>query len=518
MNLFDERPVMTLLNETISECWDKTALADYGTDRRYTFGELYQNALFVQKVLQEHGIAKGDKVAICDKNCAAWAMVYLGALSYGCVLVPLLPEFKKEQIENLVEHSETKLMFSSMYPSINGQKCINTRTMFDVSSDEKPKVSKDNVCLKDGEPEDLAVISYTSGSTGNPKGVMLPLRSLWSNVWYGRSVYPELTQEKNFMNMLPLAHMFGQTFEFLYPISVGCTLTHIGKVPSPKVILKAFADVHPYIVITVPLIIEKIIRKKVFPTLQKPTMKVLLKIPGVREMIYRKIRKQLEEAFGGQFYDVVFGGAGASRDIEDFLIDKLHFRFTSGYGMTECGPLISYSHYDDHPHYSCGRPCDRMEVKILSDDPEKKEGEIVCRGMNLMLGYYKNPEATAEVIDEDGWFHTGDLGTMDKEGHVFIRGRKKNMLLSTNGQNIYPEEIESVITKYTNIDECIVVQRQHKLVALVYAPDEEPESVTAHLPEINHELPKYAQISKFEFMKEEFQKTPKRNIKRFLYK
>ena len=508
---------MSLLNDSIRQHWNKTALSNYGTDVSYTYEELYQNTLYMHEILRSRGIVKGDKIAICDKNCAAWAMAYLGALSYGCVLVPLLSDFKKEQVENLVEHSETKLVFSSLYDKINGLECISLHTLFNVPKDKKPQVSIDNVCLQDGNPEDLAVISYTSGSTGNPKGVMLPLRSLWSNVWYGRRIYAAgLTSDKNFMNMLPLAHMFGQTFEFLFAISSGCTIYHISRLPSPKYILKAFQDIQPYIVITVPLIVEKIIRTKVFPMLGTTRMRLLCHIPFVNKFIYRKIRCSLEEAFGMHFHEVVFGGAGASKDIEDFLIDKLRFRFTSGYGMTECGPLISFSHYDNHPHYCCGCPCDRMEVKILSDNPEKEPGEIICRGTNLMIGYYKNTEATKEAIDEEGWFHTGDLGTIDSEGHIFIRGRKKNMLLSANGQNIYPEEIESVITKYTNIDECIVVQREHKLIALLYAPGYELTNETRTL--INSSLPRYAQIHAFEFRDEEFQKTPKRNIKRFLYK
>ena len=377
------------------------------------------------------------------------------------------------------------------------------------------------------DPDGLALISYTSGSTGRSKGVMLPYRSIWSNVIFADEVLG-LPAHCRTMAILPMAHMYGFAFDFMYEFCIGCHVHYLTKTPSPAIIIKAFGEIKPAIVIAVPLIIEKVVTGKVFPIIRKPKMKALLKLPVVNSIIYTKIRQQLVDAFGGEFYEVIVGGAAFSKEVEDFLA-KIKFPYTVGYGMTECGPIIGYEDWQHFAKYSCGKAAPRMTVKIDSPDPEHTPGEIITKGTNVMLGYYKNPEETAEAIDEDGWLHTGDLGTLDKEGNIFIRGRKKTMLLGANGQNVYPEEIEDIILSNTIFDECVVVQRGEKLVALVYISDDSlkaneltREAMTANLDqykkEVNVALPKFANITAFEVQEQEFEKTPKRSIRRYLYK
>lgn len=521
-----KKSLLDLIGETIKSQWDEVALQDYGTDVVYKYKDVFRNVKYIHHLLEHNNVKKGDKVAIWDKNSSNWAIIYLGIYSYGAVAVPLLADFNINQIQDLLNHSESKVMFAGKSNvSFDNVSVFNIKSLF--NNIDFPEMTKDDVRFDSYNPDDLAVISYTSGSTGNPKGVMIPHRALWSNVVYGRTKYTFLTAKSNVISMLPMAHMFGQAFEFLFPLSVGCRIHVITRIPSPRIILQAFAEIQPLLVVTVPLIIEKIIRGRVFPLLNKQYMKVLTKIPGVKKMIYSKICNQLTTAFGGQFKEIIFGGAGVSHDIEDFL-KQIKFRYTIGYGMTECAPLICYVSTTEHKKRSCGKVVDRMEIKILSDDPQNKEGEIVCRGTNVMLGYYKNQEATEEAIDAEGWLHTGDLGTIDSDGFLYIRGRKKNMLLGSNGQNIYPEELENKVIEITNVDECVVVQRNQKLFALVYISDKSLEEKGYNKEQfvenlnnlkrtLNDQLPKYAPITGFELQEKEFEKTPKKSIKRFLY-
>ena len=548
-----ETPMMGFINNMFKREWGSLAFADYGTDIAYTHKEVFEHVKRLQIVYELWGIKKGDKVALCDKNSSNWAVAFLSIFTNGTVAVPLLADFHIDQIEHLTQHSEAKLLFTSqkVYDSAS---VIDKDLLIDIATfrpfaekegkeTELTKVFKqaeelfakrypqgvtaDDVLFPDINMEDLALISYTSGSTGNPKGVMLPYRTFWSNVVYCHENLPHPTKDDNFMSILPMAHMYGFSIEFLYPMTTGRPIYLLTRIPSPQVLLKAFADVRPFLVVTVPLIVEKIIQNKVFPALKTPKMKFLLGIPGIRQIVYRKIRSQLINVFGGRFTEVIFGGAAVNREVDKFL-HAIHFPCTTGYGMTECAPLISYVDYTKSKVGSCGHMVDRMEMKIESSDPENKPGELLVRGTNMMTGYYKNPEATAEAINKDGWLHTGDLVTVDKDGDIFIRGRKKNMLLGANGQNVYPEEVEDVILSNTLADECVLVQRDQKFVALVYVNETTLDKVKLQREQlayvfessrasVNELLPKFVQITAFEVRDEEFQKTPKKNIKRFLY-
>lgn len=552
----ERKELMQLLEDIIKQEWDKVIFSDYATNISFTNQQIFEKIARIHIVLEQAGIKRGDKVALCDKNSSNWAVCFLGIFTYGAVVVPMLAEFSQEQIEGIVKHSDSKLLLTNrnvyskattldktrmidvknMRPFIVGDESIEEKgPIADIFSkleqlfnEKYPEgVKPEHVHFEPVNPEDLALLSYTSGSTGNPKGVMVPYRAIWSNTIYACDTYP-IRAEHNFLSMLPLAHMFGFAFDMFFPFCRGCHIYFLTKMPSPQIVLKAFKDVKPFLIISVPLVIEKIIQGKVMPVLKTKKMKVLMKIPGVRQKIYKKIRTQLVNAFGGNFEQVILGGAGVSREV-DKLLHAMKFPYTVGYGMTECAPLICYENHKTFVSGSCGKVIDRMEIKILSEDPPHTPGEIVCRGMNVMLGYYKNEEATREAIDEEGWLHSGDLGTIDKNGNLFIRGRKKNMLLGANGQNVYPEEIEDKITAITIIDECVVVQRGQKLVALVYVSDSTLQSNEMTLGQfkekadeyrkaVNLELPKFSQLSAFEVHEEEFVKTPKRNIKRYLYK
>ena len=539
-----EGSLITLLGETIKKRWKHSAFSDYGTEVHYTYKEVFEQVTKMHIMLEEYGIKPGDKVALCDKNSSNWAVTFLALYTYRTVVVPLLADFNIRQIENIVSHSDSKILFTNA--DVFGKAEFNIPAVdvktFKPFADEEMAAKVEQVFgerypkgVKESdvkfEPEDsmesLAVISYTSGSTGSPKGVMLPHRAIWANNVYARDTFP-LFPDNKCISLLPLAHMFGMAFEYLFPLSVGCHIQFLTRIPSPRIVLKAFEEVRPRLIISVPLVIEKIIQGKVFPTLRTRKMKMLLAIPGVRDLIYRKVRHQMVKAFGGRFHEVILGGAGVSPEVDQFL-HKIKFPYCIGYGMTECAPLICYSDWKTFVSGSCGRSVARMDIEILSDDPENVPGEIIVRGANLMVGYYKNDEATAETIDKEGWLHTGDLGTMDRQGNLFIRGRKKNMLLGANGQNIYPEEVEDLLTRQPLIDETVVVQRDQKLVALVYVSDntlkeqnvfrEELEDKAEELKRtVNAILPKFAQITAIEFRDEEFEKTPKRSIKRFLYK
>lgn len=539
--------IIKRLEEVIREQWDCEALTDYGNDITYTYGGIAKRICYFHLLFESLGIKPGDKVAICDKNSSNWAIAMLAVLTYHAVAVPLLPDYSKEQLKMLCEHCDAKFMIASfrlanlwpegqcpmymidvvdllaMTPSIYTDEVEDKA--YALFAQRYPKgFIKEHVHYEAENPNDLMILSYTSGSTGNPKGVMLPWRSLQSNMRFAADALPCEKGMKAFL-ILPMAHMFGFAFDFLYGVTCGAHLYILTKIPAPKVILEAFATVRPNYFLCVPLVMEKIIRSKVLPVLNKPAMKVLLKVPGIHQLICRKICQQLTNALGGNFYEVIMGGAPLNKEVEKIL-RMVGFRFTIGYGMTECGPIITYSDWKEHRLGSCGKAALGMEVKVNSSDPKNIPGEIITKGPNMMRGYYKNEEATQSTIDEDGWLHTGDLGVVDKDGFFYIRGRKKNMLLGSNGQNIYPEEAEDQVLTHSIFEECVVVQREGKLVALVYVSDmmlrklgktREELDLEAICRDVNLHLPSYCQLSKLEQRDEEFVKTPKKSIRRFLY-
>lgn len=527
--------LLELVERSLKQNWDNPAYSDYGTDNNYTFGDVAKNVARLHAIFKKIGIQPEDKIAICDKNSSHWAISFIAVLSYGAVVVPILSDFHADQILHIYKHSESRLMICSTKTAkatgikdvmdIEDLTLINSDMNYEL--DEFRNLKPEDIKFFREDPNALALISYTSGSTGRSKGVMLPYRSIWSNVIFADEVLG-LPNGCRTMAILPMAHMYGFAFDFIYEFCIGCHVHYLTKIPSPAIVIKAFGEVKPAIVIAVPLIIEKIVTGKVFPIIKTAKMRAMLKVPLLKNFIYNKIRQQLVDAFGGEFYEVIIGGAAFSKEVEDFLA-KIKFPYTVGYGMTECGPIIGYEDWQKFAKGSCGKTAPRMTVKIDSDNPSTTPGEIITKGANVMLGYYKNPEETAEAIDADGWLHTGDLGTMDSEGNIFIRGRKKTMLLGANGQNIYPEEVEDVILSNTIFDECIVVQRDEKLVALVYISEEnlkkhclDSNSLANNLDEykktVNAALPKFANITGFEIREEEFEKTPKKSIRRYLYK
>lgn len=527
--------LLDIVERSIKNNWNQYAYTDYGTDSTYTYGDVAKEIARLHALYKKIGVQPGEKIALCDKNSSHWAISFISVLTYGATAVPILADFHIEQIQNIYKHSESRLLICSMKTAkatgikdvldIEDLKLINSD--IDINIEDFRNLTPEDIHYFREDPEGVALISYTSGSTGRSKGVMLPYRSIWSNVIFADEVLG-LPNGCNTMAILPMAHMYGFAFDFIYEFSIGCHVHYLTKTPSPAILIKAFNEVKPAIVIAVPLVIEKIVTGKVFPVLKTPKMRALVKMPIIRNIVYNKIRQQLTNAFGGEFYEVIIGGAAFSKEVEDFLA-KIKFPYTVGYGMTECGPILGYEDWNNFKKGSCGKAAPRMTLKIDSEDPEHKAGEILARGTNVMLGYYKNPEETAEAIDADGWLHTGDLGTIDKEGNIFIRGRKKTMLLGANGQNIYPEEIEDVILSQTIFEECVVVQRGEKLVALVYISDEalakhhlDRNSLDKNLDEYkkkaNIALPKFANIIGFEVQDQEFEKTPKRSIRRYLYK
>lgn len=540
--------IIKQLEVALRKYWDDDALTDWGSGVTYKYGDVALRICYMHMLFECLGIKPGDKIALCDKNSSNWAIAMLAVLTYRAVAVPLLPNYSKQQLKTLCEHCDAKFMIAShrlanlwpegecpMYMLDVEDLLAMTPSVFTDDVEEKvfslfaqryPNgYQKENLHFEAEQPEDLMILSYTSGSTGNPKGVMLPWRSLQSNMQFAFDAFPS-NNGMRLLLILPMAHMFGFAFDFLYGIITGTHLFILTRVPAPSILLKAFAEIKPDYFLCVPLVMEKMVFGKVMPVLNKPIMKVLMKMPIVRQLICRKIRKQLYDALGGKAYEVMMGGAPLSKEVERIL-HVIKFPFTIGYGMTECGPIITYSDWKDHPIGSCGKATINMEVKVLSTDPQNVPGEIVTKGTNMMLGYYKNPEATAETIDQDGWLHTGDLGVMDKRGFVYIRGRKKNMLLGSNGQNIYPEEAEDQVVTYSVFDECVVVKRGDKLVGLVYASDQtlatrglkrEVLDLGTICREVNLHLPSYCQLSMLEQRTEEFAKTPKKSIRRFLYK
>ena len=544
-----------LIEKSIVSNWEKDALTDFkGATLQY-----HDVARKIEKlhiIFESSGVQKGDKIALCGRNSSSWAVAFLATLTYGAVAVPILHEFTADQIHNIVNHSEAKLLFVGDYvatvidqtkmPHLEGiiylpdYSLVISRTdkltyarehLNELFGKKYPKYfRKEHVnYYKEQSPDELALINYTSGTTGFSKGVMVPYRALWSNYDFAITVLGKIIKKgDNVISILPMAHMYGMAFEFMFEFIFGCHVFYLTRVPSPAIIAAAFAEVKPAIIIAVPLVIEKIIRKKVFPKIQNNRMRLLLNMPVVNKKVNQKICDQVVKAFGGNFYEIIVGGAAFNQEVEQFL-KRIGFPYTVGYGATECAPIICYADYHDFSPGSCGKPVVHMEVKIDSPDPENVPGEILARGLNVMLGYYKNEEATAQTLDSEGWYHTGDLGTMDADGNVYIKGRSKNMLLGANGQNIYPEEIEDRLNSMAMVNECVVVQRGEKLVGLVY-PDFD-EAATMRLndsdlegimeqnrQELNSTQPAYCKLAAIEIVKEEFEKTPKKSIKRYLYK
>lgn len=544
-----------LIEKSIVSNWEKDALTDFkGATLQY-----HDVARKIEKlhiIFESSGVQKGDKIALCGRNSYSWAVAFLATLTYGAVAVPILHEFTADQIHNIVNHSEAKLLFVGDYvatvidqtkmPHLEGiiylpdYSLVISRTdkltyarehLNELFGKKYPKYfRKEHVnYYKEQSPDELALINYTSGTTGFSKGVMVPYRALWSNYDFAMTVLGKIIKKgDNVISILPMAHMYGMAFEFMFEFIFGCHVFYLTRVPSPAIIAAAFAEVKPAIIIAVPLVIEKIIRKKVFPKIQNNRMRLLLNMPVVNKKVNQKICDQVVKAFGGNFYEIIVGGAAFNQEVEQFL-KRIGFPYTVGYGATECAPIICYADYHDFAPGSCGKPVVHMEVKIDSPDPVNVPGEILARGLNVMLGYYKNEEATAQTLDSEGWYHTGDLGTMDADGNVYIKGRSKNMLLGANGQNIYPEEIEDRLNSMAMVNECVVVQRREKLVGLVY-PDFD-EAATMRLnesdlegimeqnrQELNSTQPAYCKLAAIEIVKEEFEKTPKKSIKRYLYK
>ena len=545
----------SLIEQSIIKNWELDALTDCkGATLQYR--DVARKIEKLHIIFQNSGIDKGDKIAICGRNSSNWAVVFLATLTYGAVAVPILHEFMPDQVHNIVNHSEAKLLFvgDMVAPTIQEEEMPHLEGILFIpdfsvliSRSEKLTYAREHLneifghkypkyfrqehvnYYKEESPEELLLINYTSGTTGFSKGVMIPARALWSNYDFATGVLGDkVSRGDNIISILPMAHMYGMMFEFLFEFLIGCHIYFLTRIPSPAIIAQAFAEVKPAVIIAVPLVIEKIIRKKVFPKIQNNLMKLLLNMPVVSKKVNQKICEEVKNAFGGRFYEIIVGGAAFNQEIENFL-HKINFPYTVGYGTTECAPIIAYSDYNDFVPGSCGKAVVHMQVEIESSDPQNIPGEIIVKGLNVMLGYYKNEEATNQVLDSNGWYHTGDLGIMDKDGNIFIKGRSKNMLLGSNGQNIYPEEIEDKLNSLALVGESIVLQREEKLVALVHPDMEEAESMgfsiddiekvmTQNLQTLNEMMPGYSKVSEIILHEEEFEKTPKKSIKRYLYK
>ncbi len=544
--------LISYIEQTIRNNWGLTAMTDFQ-------GESFQYRDVARKIAKLHllfenaGLKPGDKVALCGRNCAHWAIAAIASITYGIVAVPILHDFKADNVHHLVNHSEARLLFvdsstwENLDPSsltkLEGAVLINDYSLL-LSRDRKLTEARENLNRLFGQryperftpddirysprnPDDLCLINYTSGSMGFSKGVMLSYRSIWSNIQYSIDGLGFLKPGDDMVCMLPLAHMFGFTVELLHPFVKGCHIYFLTRVPSPRIIMEAFASVRPKLIVAVPLIIEKIVKTKVFPMLEKPLMKILMHLPFVDERLEARIRTKLIEAFGGNLRELIIGGAGLNKDVERFL-RHIRFPYTVGYGMTECGPLIAYAPWDENRPGACGRIVDRMKMRIDSPDPEKTPGVLWVKGDNVMKGYYKNPDATASAFDSDGWMNTGDICQTDSDGFLYIRGRDKSMILGPSGQNIYPEEIEQPLNNMPYVAESLIVDKGGKLMALIY-PDFENatrqglsmeqigEQMRKNIDALNETLPSYSKISDYKLFSEEFEKTPKRSIKRYLY-
>ena len=539
------------IEQSIIKNWDRDALTDYkGITLQYK--DVARKIAKFHIVLESAGIQPGDKIAVCGRNSAHWAVTFLATITYGAVIVPILHEFKADNIHNIVNHSEAKLLFvgdqawenlnEDAMPLLEGIASLADFSSL-VSRNEKltyafehrnaiygqryPKNFRpEHICYRKDRPEELAIINYTSGTTGYSKGVMLPYRSIWSNVAYCFEMLP-VKPGDHIVSMLPMGHVFGMVYDFLYGFSAGAHIYFLTRMPSPKIISQSFSEIKPRVISCVPLIVEKIIKKDILPKVDSKIGKLLLKVPIVNDKIKSLARQAAMEIFGGNFDEIIIGGAPFNAEVEAFL-KKIGFPYTIAYGMTECGPIICSSRWENLKLASCGKATTRMEVKIDSPDPKTHAGEIICKGANLMLGYYKNQEATAQIIDVNGWLHTGDLGTIDEEGNVTVRGRSKNLLLTSSGQNIYPEEIESKLNNMPYVAESLIVLQHDKLVALIYPDFDDAfahglqqtdiqKVMEQNRIELNQQLPNYSQISKIKIHFEEFEKTAKKSIKRFMY-
>lgn len=542
------------VQKSIIDHWDLDALTDF-KGQTLQYHDVARKIEKLHILFENSGVQKGDKIALAGRNCANWAVAFLATLTYGAVAVPVLHEFTADQMHNIVNHSEAKLLFvgdvvattidATKMPHLEGiiyipdYSLVLSRTdkltfarehLNEIFGKRYPKYfRREHISYHiEQTPDELALINYTSGTTGFSKGVMIPYRALWSNLDFAVGVLgPHVSPGAHIISILPMAHMYGMAFEFIFEFCCGCHIYYLNRIPSPAIIAQAFTEIKPKVIIAVPLVIEKIIRKRVFPKIQNNKMRLLLNMPVINKKINQKIKEQVAAAFGGEFYEIIIGGAAFNREVEAFLT-RIGLPFTVGYGATECAPIITYADYNDFVPTSCGKAVVHMEVKINSSDPQNVPGEILARGLNVMLGYYKNEEATREALDEEGWYHTGDLGLMDENGNVFIKGRSKNMLLGSNGQNIYPEEIEDKLNSMTLVTESVVVQDGEKLIGLVFPDFDEANNLglnnedLANLMEqnrleLNAILPAYCKLSSIEIHAEEFEKTPKKSIKRFKY-
>ena len=542
-----------MIRQSIQDHWFLDSMSDYGV-----FTLQYKDvARIIEKMhilFEEAGIQKGDKIALCGRNLSRWGAAFFSILTYGAVAVPILHEFHPSQVHDIVNHSEAKLLFvgDKVWPTLNADEMPELQGIISlvdysllVSRNDKLTYARENLNRLFGEkfpsrflpellsyhkdqPDEMAVLNYTSGTTSNSKGVMIPYRALWSNCDFAVHVLgDEIKAGDRVLSMLPMAHMYGMAFEFTFEFMRGVHVNFLTKAASPTILMRALADVKPVILIVVPLIIEKIVRKAVLPRIQDPKVRMLMNVPVIGDRIKKRICDGLTQALGGSFYELIIGGAALNQEIER-LLHEIGFRYTVGYGATECAPIITYNDWKDQVVGSCGRSVIHQELRIDSPDPQRIPGEILTRGLNVMLGYYKDEEATRAALDADGWYHTGDLGVLDSLGNLFIKGRSKNMLLGANGQNVYPEEIEDKLSGMTLVSECLVVQRGDKLVGLVYPDQEQVKKLRLsqedlenimeqNRKEINPNLPSYSQLFSIQVMEQEFEKTPKKSIKRFLY-
>ena len=539
----------TRLQESINANWDRPCLCNFRGEE-FTYGEFATNIAKLHLLYEKVGLKKGDKVALCAKNSARWGVAFFSVNTYEAVIVPILADFHPESVNSLVDHSESLVLFTDtdIWKKLDIEKMPTVKAVVSTAdfrllyaADEKIQKANDeldtlfaekypngftaaDVNYPTDNDKDLAIINYTSGTTSAPKGVMLRYECISENVAFGQKRLPSY-QGDTIVSMLPMAHMYGMMFELIYPICGSASVYYLGKTPTPALLLGAMAQIKPYLVITVPLVMEKIFKSKVAPVINKPVMKVICKIPGLNQVIFKKIRTTLLNAFGGNVREIVMGGAALNPDVEKWF-KRFKLPFTVGYGMTEAAPLLAYEDWWDFASKSCGKAVDSVEVRIDSEDPRTKVGEIQARGNSIMSGYYKNDEATAAAFTEDGWMRTGDLGVVDAVGNIYIKGRSKNMILSANGQNIYPEEIEAVINNQDYVIESVVVDRGASLVALVYVDGDKltadglnlDEQMTLMRTAVNAEMPAYSKISKVEVMDQPFEKTPKMSIKRFMYK
>ena len=546
-----EENFLYYIEHSIRIHWEEPALTDY-QGQTHTFGDVAHHIARLHLLFEESGIRRGDKIALCSRNQINWGIAFLAILSYGAVAVPILHEFKADNIRHIVNHSEARILFAGtpIWEELQKEEMPKPETVIKMEDyslfyNTNPALAKahghweelfrqkypaalrpEDIHYEPDQPDQLAMINYTSGTTSASKGVMLSYRSMWSNLKYALDKMGYNPGER-LVSILTMAHMYGLAFELIYPFASGTHVYFISKTPAPKIINEIFSAVRPNLIVAVPLIIEKIIKNKVFPELEKPLIKLLLKVPYIDQKVLDTISAKLTASFGGNFGEIVIGGAAINKEVETFL-HSIHFRYTVGYGMTECGPLVSYAQWDEFKPGSVGRIVDRMEVRIDSEDPENKVGEILVKGMNVMLGYYKNPEATKAVMMPDGWMRTGDLGTLDKDGFLYIRGRSKTMILGPSGQNIYPEEIEDRLNNMLYVAESLIISQGGKLVALIYPDWEQVDKagiqhseieklMQTNIDQVNEEMPNYSKITCFKLYQEEFEKTPKRSIKRYLY-